>query len=310
MKLQNLFGLLLIVLGLFMTSCGDDDELQTIAELASDTDNLSTLVAALERAELTSVLDGTSEFTVFAPTNEAFDAFLAANNFDSLEDIPVDVLSSVLLNHVVSGTNLSTGLANGYVPTQSTTSISSKNVDMYINIDNGVTINGQSTVTTADVEASNGVVHIVNSVIVPATVTTFATADPTFATLAAALTREAEFTFATTLAGAGTFTVFAPTNDAFGGLLEELGANGLEDIATETLANVLAYHVVSGANVLASQLTDGQEISPLFDGADFTIDLDNGAQIIDNAGRTTDIIVTDVQAVNGVVHVINRVILP
>ena len=310
MKLQNLFGLLIVALGLFVSSCGDDDELQTIASIAGDTDDLSSLVAALERAELTSVLDGDAEFTVFAPTNAAFNAFLEVNGFESLEDVPVDALTSVLLNHVVSGTNLSTGLSNGYVPTQSTTPISTKNVDMYINIDNGVVINGQSTVTTADVEASNGVVHIVNSVIVPATVTTFATADPTFGTLAAALTREDSFTFAETLAGSGEFTVFAPTNGAFGDLLEELGVGGLNDIDATTLANVLSYHVVAGANVLSTQLTDGQSVSPLFDGADFTISLSNGAQINDNAGRTTNIIVTDVQAANGVVHVIDQVLLP
>ena len=310
MKLQNLLGLLIIALGLFMTSCGDDEDVKTIAELASETDDLSSLVAALERAELTSVLNGSTEYTVFAPTNAAFAAFLDANGFDSLEDVPTDALTSVLLNHVVAGKNLSTGLSNGYVPTQSTTSISTKNVDMYINIDNGVQLNGQSTVTTADIDASNGVVHIVNSVIVPASVTTFALADPTFETLVAALTREDSFTFASILADAGSYTVFAPTNDAFGDLLVELGVDGLGDIPTETLSNVLSYHVVGGANVLASTLMDGQSISPLFDGADFTIDLSNGAQIIDNAGRTTDIIVTDVQAANGVVHVVNQVLLP
>lgn len=309
MKFNNLLSLLLLVsLGLFTTSCGDDDP-KTIAGLAADTDNLSTLVAALERADLVEVLDGTTEYTVFAPTNAAFDAFLAANNFATLEDVPVDALTNVLLNHVIAGKTLSTGLSTGYLPTQSTTPISTKNVDMYVSTAAGVTLNGQSSVTTADVEASNGVVHIVNSVIVPATVTTFATSDPTFSSLAAALTREASFTFAETLAGSGNFTVFAPTNDAFGDLLTELGVGALGDIPAETLAAVLSYHVVSGANVLAATLVDGQTVTPLAGGT-FTIDLDNGAQIVDNNERVTDILVTDVQASNGVVHAIGQVLLP
>jgi len=310
MKLNKLFGLLMIVLGMAAVSCSDDDGAKSISELAKDTEDLSTLVAALERADLVSVLDGDTEYTVFAPTNAAFDAFLEVNNFASLEDIPVASLRNVLLNHVIAGKTLSTGLSTGYLSTEFNPGFSTKNVMLYVNTDSGVRINNQSQVTTADVDADNGVVHIVNSVIVPATVTTFATADPTFATLAAALTREADFTFAETLGGNGLYTVFAPTNDAFGDLLEELGVTALGDIPTETLASVLSYHVVTGANVLAEDLTDGQTISPLLEGATFAIDLDNGAQIIDGSNRVTDIIVTDVQASNGVVHAVSKVILP
>jgi len=308
MKANKLFGFLMIVLGMTAISCGDDGN--SITDLAGENEGLSTLVAALERADLVSTLDGDAAFTVFAPTNAAFDAFLEVNNFSSLEDIPVDLLRNVLLNHVVAGTTRSGGLSNGYIPTQATTAISSKNIDMYVSTDGGqVVLNGQSSVTGADLEADNGVVHIVNSVIVPATVTTFATTDPTFATLAAALTREADFTFAETLGGSGSFTVFAPTNDAFGSLLGELGVSALGDIPTETLAAVLSYHVVSGANVLAGDLTDGQTVTPLAGGT-FEIDLDSGAQIIDGLDRVTNIVVTDVQAANGVVHAVDQVILP
>jgi len=310
MKLNSIFTLLALSVVLFTTSCSDDDSPKTIAQLAADTDDLSTLVAALERAELTSVLDGSAAYTVFAPTNAAFQGFLDINNFTSLEDVPVDALKDVLLNHVVSGTTLSSALTTGYLESNSTTPISIKPVNLYVSTESGVNINGQSSVTTADIAASNGVVHIVNSVIVPATIATFATADPTFGSLAAALTREADFTFVETLSGSGQFTVFAPTNAAFDAAFDELGLTALDQIPTDLLSSVLSYHVVSGANVLASSLTDGQTVSTILPGASFEIDLDNGPQIIDGRGRMTNIVVTDVQAVNGVVHAVDRVLLP
>jgi len=174
--------------------------------------------------------------------------------------------------------------------------------------------NGVSTVNTADVEASNGIVHIVNGVIGLPSVVTFATADPTFTTLVAALTRDdLTFDYVTTLSTpAGTapapFTVFAPTNDAFAELLTELGATELGDIDEPTLKATLDHHAVAGANVRAEDLTQGQTISTL--GGDITASLDVGPQLIDANDRISDIIATNVQAMNGVIHVINKVILP
>ncbi|MGA0233738.1 MAG: fasciclin domain-containing protein, partial [Saprospiraceae bacterium] len=189
---KNLSKFLVIFsIAIFAVSCGDDDEPTTsgdptIAELASDTDNLSILVAALDRADLVSTLNGDGPFTVFAPTNEAFENFLATNGFNSLEDIPVDVLSSVLLNHVVSGSVSSSQLTTGYIETAATEATSGNNINMYVNTTNGVTLNGTSQVTQADIAADNGIVHVVNEVIGLPSVVTFATADNTFSTLVAA----------------------------------------------------------------------------------------------------------------------------
>lgn len=295
-------------------SCGDDEgevlEFDTIAQIATDTPELSTLVAALERADLVATLDGDTDFTVFAPTNAAFNAFLADNGFSDLESIPVDVLRQTLLNHVVTGNFQSSSLTTGYVKTNATESNTGNNIDIFINVENGVQLNGQSRVSSADIIASNGTVHVVDAVIALPTVVTFATADANFEILTAALTRSDLTTdFVGTLSAEGPFTVFAPTNDAFGDLLAELGLSGLSDIPVETLDAVLKYHVIAGANVLSSTLTDDMEVSTL-QNVDFMIDLDNGAEIVDNQGRRTSIIVTDVQSSNGVIHVINRVLLP
>jgi len=311
------FSQYLLILGLAigMIACSDDEDPMssqdmTIAEIAADTDDLSNLVSALERADLVSVLDGDTDYTVFAPSNAAFERFLTDNGFSEVDDVPEAVLQNILLNHVVSGSVMSNGLSAGYIETNAEESTTGNNLNMYVSTDNGVTLNGISTVTQADIEASNGVIHLVDEVIGLPTVVTFATADPGFSTLTLALTRSDLTTdFVSVLSGEGPFTVFAPTNDAFADLLAELGLSGLADIETATLDAVLKYHVAGDANVLSTMLSDGMEVMTLADDS-FTVQLDNGAQLVDSQGRTIDVIVTDVQASNGVVHALNRVLLP
>lgn len=310
---------LIALVSLFLVSCGDDDETeemmapQNIVEIASADARFSTLVAALQQANLVSVLEG-GEYTVFAPTNDAFQALLNNNPaWNSLSDIPNDVLTSVLLYHVVGGTVKSTSLSTGYVPSASpSTAAGSAAItsDLYISVGNTVMINGDVTVTTADIEASNGVIHVVDKVITLPTVVTFAATNPMFTSLVAALTRSDMADYVGTLSGMGPFTVFAPNNDAFEALLNDNDDwTSLEDIPTATLKAVLEYHVVATANVRAVTLEDGQTVET-FGGSSFTIDLDNGPAIVDGQNRTAKIIATDVQANNGVVHVIDTVIIP
>nr|MCU0350744.1 fasciclin domain-containing protein [Flavobacterium sp.] len=140
---------LVVAISTVMFSCSDDDnrapESNTIAAIAARNPNFTTLVAALDRAGLVQTLDQNGPFTVFAPTNAAFNDFLADNGFTSLNDIPVDALREVLLNHVVSGTNLSTSLSTGYVKTLATGGASQTNtLSMFINLNSGVTVNGIS----------------------------------------------------------------------------------------------------------------------------------------------------------------------
>lgn len=111
------------------------------------------------------------------------------------------------------------------------------------------------------------------------------------------------------LSGAGPLTVFAPTNDAFVSLLGELGVSSLNDLDSATVADVLLYHVV-GAKVLAGSLTEGQEVTTLLSGKKFTVSLTGGAKITDLDSRVANITATDIEASNGVVHVIDKVILP
>ena len=319
--MKNLFKIIPILLISLTTlqSCNNNDDdnvedVSTIVNLAVDSADLTSLVAALDRANLVSALNGEGPFTVLAPTNDAFAAFLSANNFNSLEEVPVDILTKVLLNHVISGSLISTDLSTGYANTLATSAASQTPLSIYVDTSNGVRFNGVSSVSAADILAVNGVIHKVDAVIGLPNIVTFATADPNFSTLVSALTRSDLTTdfvgvLSTDSATApAPFTVFAPINDAFNRLLIELDLASLSEIDEPTLDIVLKYHVVGGANVLDSNLTDNLTVSTL--SGDITADITGGARLTDPTGRVSDIIATNVQANNGVIHAINKVILP
>lgn len=314
--MKNLLKIACLAFVIGFVACNDDDpvvvETNTIVDVAID-NNLTSLVAAVRRANLDVTLAGPGPYTVLAPSDAAFSAFLQANNFNSLTDVPVDLLRNILLNHVISGELMSTDLTTGYANTNATSDASGTNMSIYINTENGVSFNGISNVGIANVEADNGVVHVVDAVIGLPSVVTFATADPNFSILVEALTRENDFTYVETLStpngtAPAPFTVFAPINDAFVDLLAELQLNALSDVPKATLTSTLNTHVVAGANVLESNLSDNMPVSTL--GGGLTVNLtSNGATLTDSNNRVSSIIATDVQANNGVIHAINKVVL-
>lgn len=304
---------LLFTVALGVVSCGDDDaqdEVVSITATAQSDADLSSLVAALTKADLASTLAGTTDYTVFAPTNEAFNTFLAANNFATLDEVPTSLLTSILLNHVVAGDVKSTDLSTGYYKSLATSAVDADGaISLFINTAIGVVINGNSTVRAADIEASNGTIHKVDEVIATPNIVDFALSNPNFSILVEALTRDdLEADFVGILSGDGPFTVFAPTNDAFADLLMELGVSELGDIPKETLEAALSYHVINGANVEAEDLADNTIVAT-FQGEDITINTTGGAVITDANGRMSNIIITDVQGSNGVIHAIDKVIL-
>ncbi|CAM2850481.1 Uncaracterized surface protein containing fasciclin (FAS1) repeats [Flavobacterium succinicans] len=301
----------------FAVSCDDDDNNDpkpvdnTITGIAVNNSNLKILVQALTRAELAATLQGAGPFTVFAPTDAAFTKFLTDNKFASVADVPKDVLTQILLNHVVSGTVKSTALTTGYVKTLAKSTASGSNtMSMYVDLTSGVKLNGGAKVTTADVMASNGVIHIVDAVINLPTIVTHATANPNFTTLVATLTFNPASGFAATLSGTASspFTVFAPTNDAFASFLTETKFSGLAAIPPTLLETVLKYHVVTGANVLSTQLTNDQVINT-FAGQNVTVKF-TPTRLQDASARNCNIIAVDVQCSNGVIHVLDKVLLP
>jgi len=303
----------ILLLSLFIYSCDDDNDdtimpvTNTIVDVAVN-NNLSSLVAAVTRADLAGTLSSPGPFTVFAPTNEAFQGLLDSNaDWNSVNDIPVETLRSVLLFHVLSGEVKSTDLADIYVNTSST-GPNDEALSLQVEVTGAIEFNGDAKPVIVDVEASNGVVHVIDKVMLPPNVVTVALNNAGFTSLVAALTDDRHTTnFVDVLNGEGPYTVFAPTNDAFQALLDSnANWNSLGDIPIATLEAVLLYHVV-GANVQSDELENG-DVSTL--SGTITIDLTNGAQIKTSSSQTINIILTDVQGTNGVVHAIDTVLLP
>lgn len=298
----------------FTISCDDNESItvpdSTITGLAKTDPNLSILVQALVKTNLDRTLMGPGPFTVFAPTDAAFVAFLKTTPYATLNDVPDAVLTQILLNHVVSGNVKSTNLSTGYVKTLAKSATSGTNtMSMYVDLTSGVKLNGVSKVITAEVMASNGVIHVVDAVINLPTIVTHATANANFTSLVGALTSPGQPNFVSILSGIGPFTVFAPTNAAFTALNTELAPGGIAGVSAANLTKVLQYHVANG-NVLAASLTEGQKVATLQVPQTFEIQLAGGPKIKDNANRITNIVATDVQCSNGVIHVVSRVLLP
>lgn len=302
---------------LSLYSCDDNDDTMmdsemTVYERISSDSDLSNLKAAIDKAGLSATLDQSGTFTLFAPSNAAFTTFLQANGFASLNDVPTATLRTLLMNHVLGTEVKSSGISTGYVSTLAIGAASStRPISMYINTSSGVRINGVSTVVATDIDVNNGVIHKVNAVIGLPTIVTHATANPQFSTLVSALTRNDMPNFVGILSGTANspFTVFAPTNAAFSSLLTELNLANLAAIPQATLENTLKYHVVTGANVASTNLTNNMTVTT-FQGGTFKINTTGGAKITDNNSRISNIIATDVQCNNGIIHAIDKVLLP
>ncbi|MFT6321066.1 MAG: putative surface protein with fasciclin (FAS1) repeats [Granulosicoccus sp.] len=301
---------LLLTLPFLFVACGDDDEdvdptpvPMSIVEIASGDAQFSTLVAALQQADLVSTLEGTGPFTVFAPTNAAFTA--AGIDLATISDA---ALTEVLLYHVLGGAKITSGdLADGqtYASTASTYGPDATQLSILIEKSStGVVVNGSANVSTADVDATNGVIHIVDQVLLPLDVVGHASANSNFTSLVGALVA-ADGDLVTVLSGDGPFTVFAPLNSAFAAI-----QSTVDGLTTEQLAKVLTYHVVGG-NVVSGALTDGQVVSTVNAPETFTVNIDGGAvTLTDAGGGVSTVLLTDVQATNGVIHVLESVIIP
>ena len=312
--------LLFALLGLFSFSfvgCSEDTDEPTPTTNTSNTivdvavtNNFTILVQALERVNLAETLKGEGPYTVFAPTDAAFAALLEELDVMSLDDISDEVLTQVLLNHVVSGKVISTDLEAGYVPTLADGAQDTK-VSLLVDLTSGVKLNNRATVGTPDVSADNGVVHVIDRVLTVPNVVDAALANPNFSILVQALTR-ADLTedFVATLTAAGPYTVFAPTNDAFLDLLEgNADWSALGDIPVATLEAVLKYHVIAGDNVTSSEITDGAQPTT-YQGGTITLNTTNGVTVTDANSNVATVQAADVQTSNGVIHAINKVILP
>jgi uncharacterized surface protein with fasciclin (FAS1) repeats len=283
---------------------------KTIYDTAVATPDLSTLATAVKTGELVGAFASGGPFTVFAPTNEAFDALPAGTVASLLKPENAAKLQGILWYHVLKGVVRAKDLKDG----QELTTMQGGKVKVAVTA-SGVFIN-DAQVTTADVDASNGVVHIINAVLLPAapkaptpapaptgkTIYDIAVATPDLSTLATAIKTGS---LIGAFASRGPFTVFAPTNEAFDALPAGTVASLLKPENVAKLDDILKYHAVSG-DVHAKDLKDGQEITTLLGKTLRATVNATGVFINGNAMVVT----ADVDASNGVAHVIDAVLLP
>jgi transforming growth factor-beta-induced protein len=301
MKTSKIILLAVLFLGsIAFSSCEKEESVEmpkTITEVASSNPDFSILVSALVKADLASTLNQAGTFTVFAPTNAAFQKLFADLKVSGINDLSAETLKPILLYHVLGASKKSTEIMEGYYSTLSPAQ--GNYVSMLVQTSAGVKLNNSAMITTADLNASNGVIHVIDKVLLPPTVVDIAIANTNFSTLVGAVVKGE---LATTLSGTGPFTVFAPTNAAFSSLFSSLSVSGVADLSKAALVPILTYHVVSG-NVRSSQLTNGA-VATL--NGNINIALGNPPTI----NTTSQIVGFDVQGTNGVVHVINKVLLP
>lgn len=308
-KFLGIFALALVAT-FTLTSCEEDivDDLPTptndVVELAQSSSELSTLVTAVVAADLATTLKGDGPFTVFAPTNDAF-AKLDEGVLDILLANPI-VLADLLKYHVVSGKVMSTDLTNSSVQTL----LTGKTIT--VSVADGVVLNGSSTVINADIEGANGVVHVIDEVLIPEgfelpkdNIVTIASQTPSLSSLVQALTLFPNLVDA--LSNDGSFTVFAPTNDAFAALLGVIGQESLSDVPESVIERLLKYHVISGAALMSTDLSDGQMAATLLGENDkVTVDIEGEMVKINGANVTS----ANIEASNGVVHIVDAVLVP
>lgn len=302
-KSWTIRALLAAVAVVALSACGamtgEPAERGSIAEIAAANPNLTTLVAALDKAGLVPTFadDAEGPFTVFAPTDAAFAQLLADLGLTADELLALPNLGDILAYHVTPGNvSLRDAAALEVIPTLFGMPIAQA----------GGVLDGNATVRISDLAASNGTIHVIDRVLLPAkTIADIAVADSRFSTLVTALSTAG-------LVGAvadpaGDFTVFAPTNDAFAAALDALDLTAAELLASPDLADVLLYHVVPGTFLAADVIAAAPFAAPTLEGSTIDVEIVDGGVVLNG---TVNVIITDVKAVNGVIHAIDFVLLP
>ena len=273
------------------TDDNTDDEYQSLIDVATEAGGFSTLLAAVDAAGLTATLEAEGHFTLFAPNDDAF-ALLPDGTVDALlNDIPT--LTSILTYHLLPDEYYADDVVSSSLLT------TASGIDVRVEVDGDVYINDAKVLMT-DIEADNGIIHVIDTVMIPpGTITDLAVATPDLSTLVAAL-QATDLTGA--LSGDGPFTVFAPIDAAFDALPDGALSGLLAD--PEALTSVLLYHVVDG-RFAAEDVIELSAVTTL-EGSEATVLVDDTGVSVSGA----QVIYADIPASNGTIHLIDSVMLP
>ena len=287
----------------------DSAAAKDLVDTAIGAGSFKTLVAAVQAAGLESALRGKGPFTVFAPTDDAFAKDVPDFLKTQLLSAPYKTELGLILKYHVLAANVKAGDVLGKKLTPDTLL---PGVKLAVDGSDGKTVvlDGSKKVSTADVVASNGVIHVIDGVLLPSIVDTAVAYDDgttTFKTLVTAVTAA---DLGATLSGPGTFTVFAPTDKAFADLKASIGAAAFDAILADKakLGAILKYHVLSSV-AFAKDVTAGDKTT--VQGTSFKVEIAGGkVSITDGSGGKANVVLTDLPNRNGVIHVIDKVLLP
>jgi transforming growth factor-beta-induced protein len=326
MKNNKLIFTLFIGLTLLIFSCGDDENqnipyspessdeaTMTITEIVSNDSRTDSLMVALDKADLATTFISPGTFTLFAPTNDAFIKLIASDStWNSIADIDNNSLRDLILYHTIPSVAQFSSITNDTYHTTLNTQGTSNGEATVIEFDvsNGIVLNNHSTITQAEILATNGIVHLIDDVIMPRNTAELLENDERFSSLGSALQIVGD-TITNLISGNSRHTIFAPTNEAFQFLLDsESTWISISDIPLSRLDSILRYHIVTSDNFQASQLESGKLITTA-SGETITIDsIPNQIITIDTSQSIVKIIDTDIQGTNGVVHAIDEILLP
>jgi len=283
----------------------------TITDIASRKSNLKIFTQALNITGLASTYRENGERTLFAPSDDAFTAYCTAKGYTTINDIPVNELKNLVLYHQINGTLKTSQLTTGYVKSHAFGAASSNNtLSLYIDTTQGIKINGISSVVTSNIIASNGAIHIVDTVLELPTLAVLTNANLNLSTLATTLALPSQSAILGELSSASVYSVFAPTNAAFTALDTELNATGgIAAISDTDISKILSYHIING-NILSDVFTDGMMITTLLPLQSITFQVSNQIKIKDVKNRITNVTVANIQCTNGVLYIVDNVFLP
>ncbi|MEX2380208.1 MAG: fasciclin domain-containing protein [Vicingaceae bacterium] len=325
MKSVKLFRLL-ILSGLicFGVACSDDDDEvqppnnnnnndngETISAQIAATTGLDSLEIAIAQVGFNTTLQSSGNHTFFAPSNQAFQQLLSDQSVQRVSHLADAAILDLLQYHLSSQAEYKSNDLNGrmYIESTNTGGPDSTKLSIQVNGSGGsIVLNGEATISEADIDASNGVLHVIDNYIDKPTILNFLETDGRFDSLLILVRNnnlDYESRFST-----GTKTLFAPDNQSFSNYISSEGAyNQMSDIPFLTIPSILDYHYINNTNIRSNQMTQDQNMQTK-QGNSLTVDLTNGLQLetTNNGQSNVNVSETDIQATNGVIHRVDAVL--
>jgi len=306
---RSKFVLVLVCIIIFLSSCEDQEERQIpidkspnlIINVIENDPMLSLLSEAILFTDLTDILINDSDYTFFAPNNNALSQFIELRGASTLVDLDRDELRNILMYHLTDGLLVESEIMTDYVETWNNSSPDESYVSMYINADTGVRLNNKSDIVIGNVDAENGVLHIVDEVLEIPTIKNIISDNEEFSTLRTVIQRVG---LDEQMSSDKALTFFAPNNEAFERFLVVLSLESLDDIPDDTLRDIVQYHFIE-SNIKKNDFRTGK-LNTLNPKNDIEVEIGTDIRINNHVTLTN----ADIQSANGVVHMIDEVLLP